>query len=391
MTLLLLLVIYIAYIGLGIPDSLFGPAWPAMHTDFGLGVHIAGYLTPLFSLFTVISSLSASRLINRFGTWRVSAVSTALTAVGLLGYSFAPNLITLILFALPLGFGAGAIDAGLNNYVAIHYSATHMNFLHCFYGVGVSISPYLMSLALSAKNDWHVGYRWAGYIQLGITAVMIISYPLWQSAEKTTSADVTIASRDASLQELASLPGVRAAWLSFFSSVSIEYLCSVWGSTYLVEKKGIPVDAAAALITFYFVGLTVGRFFAGLLAHRMTSWRIMFLGFIVVSVSITLLFLPGPVWLSVAGLFLIGLGNGPIYPNLMHLTPGNFGVEISASVIGSEMASAYVSSLVLPFLFGAIVKTFGMRSFSYSLLLLFALLVLSVRFLYRWVHMRKNT
>ena len=240
MTILLLLVIYIAYIGLGIPDSLFGPAWPAVHVDFGLGVHIAGYLTPLFSLFTVLSSLSSSRLIHRYGTWRVSAVSTALTAVGLLGFSFAPNLITLILFAIPLGSGAGAIDAGLNNYVAIHYSAAHMNFLHCFYGVGVSISPYLMALALSEKNNWHIGYRWAAYIQLGITAVMFLSYPLWKSAEKAELASASAAVRDASLRELAAIPGVRAAWLSFFSSVSMEYLCSTWGSTFLVEERDCP-------------------------------------------------------------------------------------------------------------------------------------------------------
>ena len=387
---LLLLVIYIAYIGLGIPDSLFGPAWPAMHTDFGLGVHIAGYLTPLFSLFTVISSLSASRLIRRFGTWRVSAISTALTAVGLIGYSFAPNLLTLILFAIPLGFGAGAIDAGLNNYVAIHYSATHMNFLHCFYGVGVSISPYLMSLALSAKNDWHIGYRWAGLIQMGITAVMFFSYPLWKSAEKADLAAESAPVRDASLRELAAIPGVRAAWLAFFSSVSMEYLCSTWGSTFLVEEKGLSVDAAAGWLTLYFVGLMLGRFFAGLLARRLSSWQIMALGFGAVGVSLVLLFLPGPFWLSVAGLFLIGLGNGPTYPNLMHLTPGNFGADISGSVIGTQMAAAYLGSLALPFLYGAIVKAVGMRSFAYGLVILFVFLVWAVRYLHRWVKKKQN-
>lgn len=390
MTILLLLVIYIAYIGLGIPDSLFGPAWPAMHVDFGLGVHIAGYLTPLFSLFTVLSSLSSSRLIHRYGTWRVSAVSTALTAVGLLGFSFAPNLITLILFAIPLGSGAGAIDAGLNNYVAIHYSAAHMNFLHCFYGVGVSISPYLMALALSEKNNWHIGYRWAAYIQLGITAVMFLSYPLWKSAEKAELASASAAVRDASLRELAAIPGVRAAWLSFFSSVSMEYLCSTWGSTFLVEEKGLSVDAAAGWLTVYFVGLTLGRFLAGLLARRFSSWQIMALGFGSVTVSLVLLLLPGPFWLAVAGLFLIGLGNGPTYPNLMHLTPGNFGAGISGAVIGTQMAAAYVGSLVLPFLYGAVVKAIGMRSFSIGLILLFIMLVCAVRYLHRWVLKKQN-
>lgn len=342
------------------------------------------------SLFTVLSSLSSSRLIHRYGTWRVSAVSTALTAVGLLGFSFAPNLITLILFAIPLGSGAGAIDAGLNNYVAIHYSAAHMNFLHCFYGVGVSISPYLMALALSEKNNWHIGYRWAAYIQLGITAVMFLSYPLWKSAEKAELASASAAVRDASLRELAAIPGVRAAWLSFFSSVSMEYLCSTWGSTFLVEEKGLSVDAAAGWLTVYFVGLTLGRFLAGLLAHRFSSWQIMALGFGAVTVSLVLLLLPGPFWLAVAGLFLIGLGNGPTYPNLMHLTPGNFGADISGAVIGTQMAAAYVGSLVLPFLYGAVVKAVGMRSFSIGLILLFIMLVCAVRYLHRWVLKKQN-
>lgn len=382
---LLLLVIYIAYIGLGIPDSLFGPTWPAMHEDFGLGVHVAGYLTPLFSLFTVLSSLASSYLIGRYGTWRVSAVSTAATALGLLGFSFAPNLFTLILFAIPLGFGAGAIDAGLNTYVANHYSATHMNFLHCFYGVGVSISPYLMSLALSAKNDWHIGYRWAAYIQLLITAIMFVSYPLWKKAEVADTEAETVSSRNASIRELAAIPGVRAAWVSFFASVSMEYLCSTWGSTFLVTEKGLSVDDAAGWLTVYFVGLMLGRFFAGLLARCLTSWKIMALGFLAIALSLVLLFLPGPFWLAIAGLFLIGLGNGPTYPNLMHLTPGNFGADISGSVIGTQMAAAYVGSLVLPFFYGAIVKAVGMCSFTYGLAILFALLLCAVRFLYRWV------
>lgn len=391
MTLLLLLVIYIAYIGLGIPDSLFGPAWPAMHVDFGLDVHIAGYLTPLFSLFTVLSSLAASRLINRFGTWRVSAVSTALTAVGLLGYSVAPNLAWLLLFAVPLGFGAGAIDSGLNNYVALHYSASHMNFLHCFYGVGVSISPYLMSVALAIRNDWHAGYRYAGYIQLGITAVMLVSFPLWKTTKKADDDNAAITVRNASIRELAAIPGVRASWLSFFASCSMEYLCSVWGSTFLVEKKGLSADEAAGWITLYFVGLALGRFLAGLLSRRFTSWKIMAFGLSVVCIAILLLFLPGPVWLSIAGLFCIGLGNGPIYPNLMHLTPGNFGAEISQSVIGTEMAAAYVGSLILPFLYGAIVKRVGMQSFSWGLLLLFAVLICAVRYLHNWVKNKQKT
>lgn len=391
MTILLLLVIYIAYIGLGIPDSLFGPAWPAMHTDFGLGIHIAGYLTPLFSFFTVISSLSSARLIRRFGTWRVSAISTALTAVGLLGYAFAPNLLSVIFFAIPLGFGAGAIDAGLNNYVAIHYSATHMNFLHCFYGVGVSISPYLMALALSAKNDWHIGYLWAGFIQFGIVVVMFLSYPLWHAAEKADLSSDTLSVRDVSLRELAAIPGVRAAWLSFFASVSLEYLCCTWGSTFLVEEKGLSVDAAAGWLTVYFIGLTLGRFFAGLLARRLTSWQIMALGFGAVTVSLVLLLLPGPFWFAILGLFLIGLGNGPTYPNLMHLTPSNFGADISGSVIGSQMAAAYVSFFALPFLYGTIVKAVGMRSFTIGMVLLFVILVCAVRYLHRWVLQKQNT
>lgn len=382
MATLLLIVIYAAYIALGIPDSLFGTAWPVMHHEFGLSVDVAGYLTPLFSLFSVISSVASAKIINRFGTGKVAAVSTALTVVGLLGYSVSHNVFAVIFFAIPLGFGAGAIDVGMNTYVALHYKAMHMSFLHCFYGVGVSISPLFMSKALEKYGVWQVGYRNAGIVQLVLCVIMILTLPLWSRVRHTKAGgEEEKPSRNVGMRELSRDLSVRNVWLCFFTSCSIEYLCGTWGSTFLVECKNLSADRAALMITFYYVGLALGRFLSGLLSIKLSSWRIIFLGLGTLIPAMALILLPLPAVFACAGLFLIGLGNGPMYPNLVHLTPSCFGEDISQSVISSQMAVAYVAFMVMPFIYGGIVKLFGLSSFPvYGLILyiLFAFAVLNL-------------
>lgn len=372
MATLLLAVIYIAFIGLGIPDSLFGTAWPAIYREFSLPISMASCVTLLISGGTVVSSLFSARLINRFGTGRVTAVSTALTAAALLGFSLSGHLLWLCLFAVPLGLGAGAIDSALNNYVALHYRATHMNFLHCFYGVGVSLSPYLMSLALSGQGGWRSGYRLAFFIQLGIAVVTIAALPLWGRAVHAQTADEQeTAPRTLSLSQLARLPGVKSVWLAFIGSCAIEYICGAWGSTFLVESKDMAVDTAAQIITLYYVGMALGRFLSGVLSVKLSSWALIRIGQGVVLAAIVLLLLPLPAFAAGAGLFLIGLGNGPVFPNLIHLTPTNFGRDVSQSVMGSQMAAAYVGIMLVPPLFGLLAQAAGTDIFPFFLLVLF--------------------
>lgn len=376
MATLLIIIIYGAFIGLGIPDSLFGPAWPVMHLDFGLDVSMAGYITPVCTFFTIVSSLVSARLINRFGTARVTAVSTVMTAIALLGYSLSPNIVCVILCSIPLGLGGGAIDSGLNNYVAIHYNTATMSFLHCFYGVGVSLSPYLMSIALDNTGDWRGGYRLAFFVQMGISLLVIFSVPLWKRAHPPVRIEGNAETKPMKLTRVIRVPGVMKASCIFVASCAIEYICGAWGSTFLVESKGLTPANAAAVIVFYYVGMALGRFLSGVLAGRLACWRIIELGEGVVAVAVVLLLLPLPTVVSGIALFMIGLGNGPVFPNLVHLTPRNFGLEISQSAMGVQMAAAYTGFMLMPMLFGALVGFFSTDIFAPFLALVYGVMVL---------------
>lgn len=377
MATLLLIVIYISYIGLGIPDSLFGAAWPAIHTEFSIPVSSAGYITMLISICTAISSVVSARLVNRFSTKWVVAVSTAFTAVALLGISFSPNIYSLCIFAIPMGFGAGAIDATLNNYVALNYSATQMNFLHCFYGIGVSVSPYFMSLALRQSSMWRMGYRMVFYIQFAIMVIAFVSLPLWNKVKENKPHEEEFAPVSLSYRQMFKMPSVVMVWLCFMTSCAIESICTTWGSTFLVNTKGFSADEGAELVTLYFLGLTLGRFCSGLLARKISPWGLIKIGEGIVFLAILLMMLPLPPYFSGLALFFTGFGIGPVFPNFTHLTPVNFGKEVSQSVIGSQMATTYISIMLTPPLFGQIVKYFSTDIFPYFVMVLFVLLVLS--------------
>lgn len=384
MATLLLIIIYLGYIGLGLPDSLFGTAWPLMHQELGVPVWLAGYITPIMSVFTIISSLCSGRLLNRFGTGKVAAVSTILTVVALFGYSYSPNIIILLLCAVPLGFGAGAVDAGMNGYIARHYSAMHMNFLHCFYGIGITISPFIMSIAIEKLGNWRVGYRFAGVIQMFIAVSMCVAIPLWGKVKHTNDDNVVETEvKNVPIKELAKNSGVRWVWLCFFASCGIESMCNTWATSYLVDSKGITADNAAGMLVFYFIGFTLGRFIAGLLTTRLTSWQIIYASYSVLAVAVLLLILPLPDFAMNIALFCMGLGNSPVYPNLMHLTPQNFGIDISQSVIGSQMAVANISFMLIPLTYGQVVKVVGLKSFIVSIPVLAVLLIFSTTMLYR--------
>ena len=356
MATLLLAVIYTAFIGLGIPDSLFGTAWPAIYREFSLPISFASFVTVTTSCGTVVSSLMSSQVIRRFGTARVSAFSTALTAVALLGFSFSGSFWLLILCAIPLGLGAGAIDTALNNYVALHYSATHMSFLHCFYGVGVSLSPYVLSLVISGPQGWRGGYRTAFAMQLVIALLLFLTLPLWKKVQgvRTDGESGEEKTNPLPVRKVLKLPGVKGMCLLFVASVGIEVTAGSWGATFLVESKGVTEDRAAWYVMFYYIGMAVGRFLSGVLAAKLHSWQIIRLGMVVLGVALVVLLLPvPPVW-SAVGLFLVGLGNGPMFPNYNYLAPESFGPEVSQSVIGTQMAFSYIGVMLVPTVFGVL-------------------------------------
>ena len=371
----LLIIIYIAFIGLGIPDSLFGTAWPAIYSEFELPISFGSFVTIIISCGTVLSSVISSKIISRLGTNKVSAYSTLLTALSLLGFSFAPNLWVMCFWAIILGVGAGAIDVALNNYVAIHYSATHMSFLHCFYGVGVSASPYILSLVIAGNFGWRGGYKIAFAIQLIITLLLFLSLPLWRKAHGGENESEENTHKDLSFGSVLKIPGVKMMCSLFIASCAIECTCGGWGSTFLVEYKHLPAEKAAQIIMIYYIGMTLGRFLSGVLAAKLHSWKIIRLGQIVLGLALLLLILPGGVYLCALGMFLIGLGNGPLFPNFNYLTPENFGSDISQSVIGIQMASAYIGIMVAPALCGLLGQIFGMVIFPFYLILFYAIMI----------------
>lgn len=378
---LLLIVIYIAYIGLGLPDSLFGTAWPAVYPELGLPISYANFVTIINCMGTTLASIFSAPLIKKFGAGGITAISTALTAFSLLGISFSGNFFWICILSLPLGLGGGAIDTALNNYVAIHCNASHINFLHCFYGVGVTISPYLMSLALSDNTAWRKGYRFAFFIQLGIALTTLLALPLWKKVK--TNGNSPESEEDDEIQilryrEMVKQPAIVTICLAFMASCALEALCNIWGATYLVDAKGYHPDRAATLIMMYYIGFTLGRFFSGILANKLSSRTLVNIGIGICFGSTVIMLLPlSGIW-SAVGLCLMGLGVGPIFPNLTHLTPIIFGKEISQSIIGAEMAASYVAYMAVPFLFGLAARNISITLYPIFLAILFVLALICI-------------
>ena len=351
---LLLVFIYVAFIGLGLPHSLFGAAWPAIQLDFGVPIDAANYVTLIISGCTVISSMLGARLTKKFGTSRVVATSTLLAAAALLGFSFAENIVIMCLCAVPLGLSAGATDSSLNNYIALNYSAMHMNFLHCFYGVGVMTSPYLMSIILD-KSGWQSGYRVIFAIQLVIAAIMLLSLPLWKKVGGIEAEDEDKNARPLSYVTMAKTSAVRLDWLMCVSINAIEGVVGIWGSSYLISAHSLSEASAAGAITLFYIGIAGGRFLSGLLSAKISNRKLITLGTAIMMAGVVCMFIPVKA-LAIAGLFLVGFGNGPVYPNIMHLTPENFGKAHSNSLVGSQMATAYFGIMIAPPIFGLLAK-----------------------------------
>lgn len=374
----LLIVIYISFIGVGLPDSMLGVAWPAIYTEFNLPISIAGYISMTVSACTVISSLVSARINARLGTGRVTAVSTVLTVIALFGFALSPNIVWMFFMAIPLGLGAGAIDSGLNSFVALHYSAAQMNFLHCFYGIGVALSPYLMSVTLGSEGNWRKGYFTVATIQAVIAAVTVIALPIWKKYEKKTDSSVEEHTKILTIAQMIKMPAVCFTCLVFFAGCAVELTFGGWASTYFVNAKGILSDRAAQITMLFYVGLALGRFLSGVLAKKLSQWQMIWLSAGVLFMAIVALLLPFGIGFSAAALFFAGLGIGPLFPNMLHLTPINFGKDIAASIMGLQMTSTYIGIMTMPPLFGILAQQFGVVVFPYFQLIMFSFCTLGL-------------
>ena len=354
---LLLAIIYLAFISLGLPDSLLGAAWPVMHLQFGAELSFAGVISMIIAGGTIVSSLLSDRLTHKLGTGLVTAMSVALTAAALFGFSVSRSLISLCLWAVPYGLGAGAIDAALNNYVALHYSSRHMSWLHCFWGVGASVSPYIMGACLAGAGGWQLGYRTVSLIQIVLTALLFFSLPLWKRVSGEAEQAAEAAREPLGLRLAVTIRGVPCVLLAFFAYCGAESTAGLWASSYLVEMRGVTAETAARFASLFYLGITIGRFFNGFIADRMGDKRMIRVGAAVMGLGALLILLPLPgEGAALAGLLVFGLGCAPVYPSVIHSTPAHFGRENSQAVIGIQMAAAYVGTTFMPPLFGVLAQ-----------------------------------
>ena len=353
---LLLAVIYAAFISLGLPDALLGSAWPIMHTQMNVPLSYAGIVTFVIAMGTVVSSLMSDRLTLKLGAGRVTALSVSLTAIALLGFSFSGQYWMLLLFAIPYGLGAGSVDAALNNYVALHDSSRHMSWLHCMWGVGASIGPSIMGWALSGgSQNWPLGYRVVGVMQLVLTAIILLSLPLWKSRQGTAQADEKADDvRPMSISELVRLPGAKEIMLTFFCYCALESTAGLWASSFLVFHHGLDKETAAACASLFYIGITAGRAVNGFIAERFNDTQLTRAGFVLMGLGALVLLLPLGRFAAMAGLIILGAGCAPTYPCIIHATPIRFGREKSQAFIGVQMASAYLGTTLMPPLFGLI-------------------------------------
>ena len=370
----LLVIIFIAFISLGLPDSMFGAAWPAIYTELDLDVSLAGVVTFVISICTILSSLISTRVIKKWGTGIVTAISAIMTALAMYGFSMSKGLVWFLVCAIPLGLGAGCIDAALNNYVALHYKATHMNFLHCFYGVGVTISPYIMSIALE-KAKWKSGYIVVSLIQLAIAILLFISLPVWKKVETNNTEKEEDEIKVVPYKEMIKHPKALPTWIMFFAYCGIECTGGIWGSTYLVLCKSATVEVAARCVMFYYGGLALGRFFSGVFANKISAWKLIYIGYTILGMAIVVMLLPINFTIASVMFFLIGFGCAPIYPNLMHLTPINFSREMSQSMMGAQSAAAFTGSTFLPPLFGIIAQYISPEWFAGYIFILYVIML----------------
>ncbi len=352
----LLLVVYLSFVSLGLPDTLLGAAWPAMRADLGVSLDAAGAVSLVVSLCTVISSLLSSRLLRRFGAGKAAFFSVLSTALALLGFSCSDRFPLLLVMAVPLGFGAGAVDAGLNNFVALRYKPMHMNFLHCFWGIGAMSGPAVMSFWIAGRGGWQMGYRTVSYVLFVLVLLLGLSLPLWKRMEPKPEDAEGPSRKFLSNRAALSLPGVKTALAAFFCYCSLELTAGLWASSYLTERRGVPAKDAALCASLFYGGIAAGRFLSGVLAEKVAGKILIRTGQCFCVLGALLLLLPLPLPAAVSGLALFGLGCAPLYPAMLQETPGRFGRDASQTVMGLQVAVAYFGSTVMPPLLGALAQ-----------------------------------
>ncbi|MCI8687578.1 MAG: MFS transporter [Lawsonibacter sp.] len=378
---LLLGVIYLAFISLGLPDSLLGSAWPSMYGPLGVPMSFAGVISALISAGTIVSSLMSDRLTKRWGAGRVTAISVGLTAAALAGFSASASFWALCLWAVPYGLGAGSVDAALNNYVALHYASRHMSWLHCMWGLGATAGPYIMGCALTTGMGWQGGYRIISVLQVALTLILIASLPQWK-VRSGGAEEGDGSARPLTLGEIVRIPGAKAVMLTFFCYCALEQTAGLWASSYLVLQRGVTPERAASFSGLFFIGITAGRALNGFLTLKLNDRQLIRLGQAIIASGVLALLLPLGQGVSLAGLVLIGLGCAPIYPCVIHSTPDHFGAENSQAIIGVQMASAYLGVCLMPPLFGVLANHISTGLFPFFLLaVLLAMLLTHERLL----------
>lgn len=350
---LLLVIIYLAFISLGLPDSLLGSAWPAMYAELGAGVSYAGIISMIIAGGTIVSSLFSDRLIEKMGTGLVTVLSVAMTAAALMGFAFSHTFLHLCLWSIPYGLGAGSVDAGLNNFVALHYKSRHMSWLHCFWGIGATAGPYIMGMCLARGAGWNSGYGAVGIIQIALVIFLVISLPLWKCGKNENSAN-TCGHKRIGLGEAIRLPGAKPVLTAFFCYCAFEATTGLWAGSYMVLHKGISATKAAKWASLFYLGITMGRLVCGFVTDRLGDRCMVRCGQLTALTGTALLLLPLGNTAALAGLVFTGLGCAPIYPSLLHQTPENFGAEHSQSLMGMQMACAYVGTTFMPPVFGVL-------------------------------------
>ena len=378
-----MIITYLSFISLGLPDSLLGTAWPAIHTELGLPLSLAGYAHMLSACGGVISSFLSSRVIKRFGTGPVTAVSVCMTAMGLWGYSISNDFFWMCLMTIPLGLGAGAVDAALNNFAALHYQVRHMNWLHCFWGIGAMAGPMIMSMFLEYTGGWRMGYRVIGALQTCLVIVLLASLPLWKKTGAVESDRESSEEKMGSVTQLLRLPGAKATLLAFFCYCAVETTTGLWGSSYLVAAKGMSAKTAAKWISLFYMGITLGRFLAGFITLRLSNKNMIRLGLGIISIGVVCLIFSSHPLVMLFGLICLGAGCAPVYPCLTHETPNRFGKQASQWFIGMQMVFAAIGSAVIPPLFGILAQHTTIALYPWFLLLFLMIMIVAVEQVYR--------
>ena len=360
---LLIAIIYLSFFGLGLPDSMLGAAWPTIFAEMDVPVSGAGIISAIIAFGTIISSLASDRVTRKLGASRTTAISVAITALALLGFGISTKFWHLCLISIPYGLGAGSVDAALNNYVSLHFSSKHMNWLHCMWGLGAAVGPTIMGAVLTGGGGWHLGYVIVSIIQIVISTILFISLPIWKKPMKVSAAEAKTTDKPLSFKEIFGIRGVKAVMVTFFAYCALEVTVTLWASSYLNLEKGIDSDTAALWGSLYVLGITLGRAISGFISIKLNDTQMMRLGEGIMVGGLILLFLPLPNAFSLIGLVIFGIGSAPIYPSIIHSTPARFGETRSQALIGVQMASAYTGTCLMPPLFGLIANHISIKWF----------------------------